>query len=298
MSRTDFESEIIIMEEEEFRRFLMHQKLLNEQVNCEICESNLIICKYEKVSDGFAWHCLVSSCLAYKKKVSLRHGGFFEGFRLPLKLILRVLYRWSVNQSQESIVSSLNIIGRTYKKIILKFLDYVERHGNQDEKMGGPGKIVQVDETALNHGVKAHRGRAPTNKTDALCIIEYDTKITKAYACVIGDKKATTLLPIICDKVLPFSTIHTDEHKSYCGLNELGFNHDTVCHKRAFINFETGANTQAVESFNNEVKLEIKRRKGILTTKRSEFLKEFVWRFNHKESRFAKIWEMLKIKDL
>lgn len=73
--------------------------------------------------------------------------------------------------------------------------------------MGGPGKIVQVDETALNHSVKAHRGRAPLNKTDALCIIEYDTKISKAYACVIKDKKATTLLPIICDKVLPFSTI-------------------------------------------------------------------------------------------
>lgn len=61
------------------------------------------------------------------------------------------------------------------------------------------------------------------------------------------------------------------------------------------MNFDTGVNTQAVKSFNNEVKLEIKRRKGILTSKRPEFLEEFVCKFNHKDLRFAKIWEILKI---
>ena len=41
----------------------------------------------------------------------------------------------------------------------------------------------------------------------------------------------------------------------------MGFVHDTVCHKYTFINPETGANTQAVESFNNSLKLDIKKEK-------------------------------------
>ena len=34
--------------------------------------------------------------------------------------------------------------------------------------MGGPGKIVQIDETMLNYKAKSHRGRSPSNKTDSV----------------------------------------------------------------------------------------------------------------------------------
>lgn len=58
----------------------------------------------------------------------------------------------------------------------------------------GPGKIVQADETSLNHKIKAHRG--PRNKTDVFCIVKYDTSITRAFACVIENKYANTIIPI------------------------------------------------------------------------------------------------------
>ena len=73
-------------------------------------------------------------------------------------------------------------------------------------------------------------------------------------------KKLLTILPIICANVASNSIIHTDEHKSYSALNNMGFVHDTVCHKYTFINPETGANTQAVESFNKSLKLDIKKK--------------------------------------
>jgi hypothetical protein len=82
----------------------------------------------------------------------------------------------------------------------------------------------------------------------------------------------------------------------YGKLNDIGYIHYIVCHKYEFVNRQSGVNTQAVESFNNELNLEIKRRKGILTTKRPEFLIEFVWKFNNNEKRFLKMWELLKIK--
>lgn len=66
--------------------------------------------------------------------------------------------------------------------------------------------IVQADETALKQ-VKAHSGRAPHNKTDALCIIELDSCITRAFACVIENKKSETIILIPIDKVAEGSII-------------------------------------------------------------------------------------------
>jgi transposase len=153
----------------------------------------------------------------------------------------------------------------TYKKIINKFLNICKSKDVQLGKLGGLGVLVEVDETALNHKIKAHRRRAPRNKTDALCIVEVDDVITRAYSCVIPNKKADTMLPIILENVALVSKVWTDGHLSYGKLSQFGYDHATVCHKREFVNYETGVNTQAVESFNNEVNLEIKRRKCLKT---------------------------------
>ena len=88
---------------------------------------------------------------------------------------------------------------------------------------------------------------------------------------------------------------NTDEHKSYKTLEKLNFVHNGVCHKYNFVNPVNGVHTQSVESFNNSVKLEIKRRKGVRHYHRESFLKEFCWKFNNKNSRLEKILEILKI---
>ncbi len=116
-------------------------------------------------------------------------------------------------------------------------------------KLGGSYMVVQIDETMMNFKVKSHRGRSPTNRTDALCIVEIYEGITRAFATVIPNKCAGTLMPIICLQVAPNSIIWTDEHKSYAFLKDFTFTHDSVCHKYHFINSETGVNTQAVETF-------------------------------------------------
>ena len=152
-----------------------------------------------------------------------------------------------------------------------------------DDKFGGYGNIVQIDETMLNYKCKSHRGRSSSNRTDALCIVEVRHGIKRAYACIIPNKESATLIPIIQKYVYSGSVIWTDEHRSYGKLKEL-FRHSTVCHKYEFINSLNGSNTQAVESFNNELKLQIKREKGIFTTNRNLFLKRFIFFFNNSEN--------------
>ncbi|KCZ76129.1 hypothetical protein H311_02880 [Anncaliia algerae PRA109] len=91
--------------------------------------------------------------------------------------------------------------------------------------MGGCGSIVQIDETMLNFKSKSHRGRSPLNKTDALVIVEVNNIVSQIYADAIENKKNETIMPIICDHVVTGAEIHTDEHKLYNSLGEVGYIH-------------------------------------------------------------------------
>ncbi|KAG0438258.1 hypothetical protein DMUE_3196 [Dictyocoela muelleri] len=112
----------------------------------------------------------------------------------------------------------------------------------------------------VNYKCKSHRGWSPKNRTDALRIVEIRNVIERAYACGIPNNKMVNIVPIIKKVVAAGSIIWTDEHSSYSRLNG-AFQHSTVCHKYEFINNTTGTNTQAVESFNNCIKYEIKKTK-------------------------------------
>lgn len=298
MSIDQLENELSSMSIKEMIRIFRKVGLLKRSQKCDHCDVIMLEKKYEQVDEGFTWRCNNKNCNKYRNRKSIRCESFFNGFRITMLQIIKILLKWSINTPQVTICSGMNIDKRTVKKVINKFLNIVKMYDTTEEKMGGPGILVEIDETALNHNMKAHRGRAPRNKTDALCIVEVDYKITRAFACVIPNKKAETMLPIIVENVEKGSKIWTDEHKSYSSLNSIGYSHDTVCHKREFVNQETGVNTQAVESFNNEIKLEIKRRKGIRIEKRQDFLHEFVWKFNNRHSdRFIKILHLIKINN-
>ncbi|MGL6009029.1 MAG: hypothetical protein ACRC1D_06200, partial [Culicoidibacterales bacterium] len=55
-------------------------------------------------------------------------------------------------------------------------------------KLSGPGKVVQIDDTMLNYKCKSHRGHSPSNKTDALVIVEFVDKIKRVFAVCIKKK--------------------------------------------------------------------------------------------------------------
>lgn len=125
-------------------------------------------------------------------------------------------------------------------------------------------------------------------------ITEVKDGISRIYAEVIQNKTIEIIMPIICERVVSGSEIHTDEHRTYFALSRHGFRHKSVCHKYMFINRENNCNTQVVESINNEIKLEIKRSKGILTSSRSLFLSEFIWMWNNKTNPVIAIYRLLK----
>ncbi|KCZ77887.1 hypothetical protein H311_01095, partial [Anncaliia algerae PRA109] len=252
--------------------------------------------KYKKSYDCFAWRCLNKHCSKNKSYFNIRTDSFFEGFICEFKVVLQIVTKYACRQPRHSIKSSLDVSDSLIVKVINKISNLIPSTDFTSKKLGGPFKIIQIDETMLNFKVKSHRGRSPHNRSDALCIIEKGMEHTKAFATIIPDKKESTLVPIICSQVAENSIIWTDEFKSYYNLSKYNFIHNTVCHKYQFINHSTGVNTQAVESFNNELKLEIKRRKGIKNEKRNDFLKEFCFIYNNKDRLFDAVLDLINVQ--
>ncbi|KAI4293553.1 hypothetical protein PAPHI01_2827, partial [Pancytospora philotis] len=113
--------------------------------------------------------------------------------------------------------------------------------------MGGKDVIVQADESLFAAKQKNHVGRV-TPQIWVFSICEKDSVPIKTYFSVVEKRDADALLPLIQQVVIKGSTIHTDEWPAYKKLKELGYKHETVCHKREFVNKKNGAHTQRIES--------------------------------------------------
>lgn len=231
-----------------------------------------------------------------KKLHNAKKGVFFEDLNISIKDVLRIVLRYGTRTPEYVIKRQLNTSNCTIEKVLHKLISKMSPPDFSNNKLGGPNKVVQIDETMLNHSMKAHRGRSPSNRTDSLCIVEcIEGRIIRCFARIIPDKTQTTIVPIITSQVCPNSIIHTDEHGAYYNLRNFFFYHGTVCHKYTFVNEETGVHTQAIESFHNELKLEIKRRKGVLTENRERFLTEFCYYFNNRSSFLDAILSLIKV---
>ncbi|KCZ76178.1 hypothetical protein H311_02832, partial [Anncaliia algerae PRA109] len=120
-------------------------------------------------------------CLVYKKRTIIRIFYFFENMNTDFLAIFKVVIAWFIDQPTHSIINKLNLCHSTIRKIILKIggVDF------SNDKLRDINKKVRIDETMFNFKCKSYHGRSPSIQTDALYIIAFDGKITRAFAKVI-----------------------------------------------------------------------------------------------------------------
>lgn len=145
-------------------------------------------------------------------------------------------------------------------------------------QIGGPGIIVQIDETLMakrKHNV-GHRveqrwvfgGYCPTTKEGFLELIQ--------------DKSANTLHPLIRKYIAPGSIIHSDCHRTYISIPRIPvqppYQHANVNHSQNFVDPVTGAHTNHVECYWKNAKMRFKQMCGVHNTMLPSHLDEFLWR--------------------
>lgn len=141
--------------------------------------------------------------------------------------------------------------------------------------MGGPGIIVEIDETKLGKR-KYNRGHRVEG---AWVLVGVErTEERRVFLVHVADRSSRTLLEVISRHVAVGSIIYTDMWKGYSSINtRLGLEHHTVNHSKGFKDWHTGVHTNTVEGTNNGLKYHIHARNRTANSM-EEHLLEFIWR--------------------
>lgn len=193
-------------------------------------------------SDGFVWRCSNKSC---NKKISIRTGSWFEKHKLTLEKVLLITYFWVYKASESFVRHELDIASQT----VVDWYNYSREVctcilEKSSEKIGGVGKIVEIDESKFGKR-KFHKGR----RVDGVWVfggIERETK--RCFFTTVADRTRETLLEIIKNNIQPGTTIISDCWKAYDILDREGFEHLKVNHSLNFVDPDTGAHTNTIES--------------------------------------------------
>ena len=119
----------------------------------------------------------------------------------------------------------------------------IEMSGEMDTDIGDLEDIVEIDESVFGKKQKYGKGKA-TKKTWVFGIAQRSTKHT--IFKVVKDRMNETLLPIIQEHIKVDSTIFHDDWAGYRNLQDLGYHHGSVCHKREFVS-KSGVCTNLIE---------------------------------------------------
>ena len=134
---------------------------------------------------------------------------------------------------------------------------------------------VEADESYFGGKRKGKRGRGAAGKVPVFGLLKRGGKV---FAEVISDAKASTLMPLIFEKVVPDSIVYTDTFSSYNALDVSDFKHERINHSKLFADKKNHIN--GIENFWNQAKRHLRKFNGVPKKNFRLFLKECEWRFN------------------
>jgi len=221
-------------------RLYLESRLWPNGVKCPKCGSGERITARK---DGFY------SCNACAKfKFTVRTGTIFGRSHVPLHKWIYAMYLLVTARKGISSLQLSKEIGITQKSAWFVLQRLREACGKDIEKLRG---FVEVDETFIggkegnkHENKKLKQGRGSVGKISVLGMRERGGN-TKAFT--IEGNDLGTVQQAIFDNVEVGSTLYTDEHKAFSGLDGLLFKHRSVNHSAGV--FGRGpVNTNSIES--------------------------------------------------
>ena len=135
---------------------------------------------------------------------------------------------------------------------------------------------IEVDESYFGGKRKGKRGRGAAGKVPVFGLLKRGGKV---YTKIIPNAKATTLMPIMQERILPDSVVYTDCLSSYNVLDISCFKHYRINHSELFADRKNHIN--GIENFWNQAKRHLRKFNGVPTDHFHLYLKECEWRFNN-----------------
>ena len=246
-------------------------------------------------SDKLVWRCRrIHKCIRQDNtyvtkdvKVSIRHMSWLVDCKISLSSVIELLYCWAHQYPTKELIKEVEISNRTYIEWAVFLRDTcLSSVLEESDQIGGPGIEVEIDECKFGRR-KYYRGHYVKGKWIFGGREKYDK--TKIFMVPVESRDSSTLLPLIEKYIAKGSIIHSDCWKSYSQLSKMGYEHVTVNHSKQFINKETAACTNCIESDWRHAKVSVPRY-GIHRGHHEGYLAQFLWhRKNSHVDKFLKI---------
>ena len=208
-------------------------------------------------------------------------GTPMEKSRTPLHKWFFAIYLFSTSRHRVSAMELKRQLGVTYKCAWRMAHEIRKYMAKIDDEFPLDGD-VEADETYIG-GKKegGKRGRGAEGKAIVFGMLERGGDVMTK---VVPNVQKRTLQPIIKENILPGSTVHTDELRSYMGLGREGYLHQTVNHGAGEYS-RNGCHVNSLEGFWARLKLSIQGTHVHVSPKHLwKYVKEFEFRYNRRKN--------------
>jgi transposase len=247
-------------------------------IPCPKCERET---RHHRIKARPAYSCQFCGHLEYPMK-----GTIFEGSSTSLKLWFYGMYLMASTRGGISAKQLEREVGVSYPTALRMFRQVRSLLGQDDDPFSG---TVEMDEAYWGGKDKwRHAGqhKGPGAKTMVFGMAQRGSNGSKGKVHVKVPKGNAnmTWYPVAAAKVLPASTVYTDDWKPYRSLEHVGYAHERVSHsQKVYVSGDVHTNT--IEGFWSLV------RRGIAGTYHSvstrhlqSYLDEYAFRYNHRDA--------------
>lgn len=246
--------------------------------DCPKCGPGRVFRKYAMSNRNTSW-----TCTACGHHVHPTAGTIFHKSSTSLHLWFYAMYLMVSTRCGISAKQLERELGVTYKTAWRMFTLIRNELMTQDEEV--LRDEVEADETYMGgrrRGTKRGRPQAGSHKTPVFGMAERGGHVV---ALTVENAKASTLMPHMLKRILPKSTVYTDEWSAYAQLGRQGYQHERI-HHSAGVYVSGNVHTNTIEGFWSLVKRGIGGTHHAVSAKYLQgYLNEYAWRYNRRKDR-------------
>jgi transposase-like protein len=262
-----------------------------ENAVCPKCQIVRAFKRYETRQTRPSWTC--TGCGHHLHPLA---GTIFEKSSTSLHLWFYAMYLMTSTRCGISAKQLERELGVTYKTAWR--MAHLIRHKlmKQDSEPFDSGNPVEADETYMGGRRRGtgRVGRPAEGEGNKAAVFGMVQRQGKVFAAIVPSVKSGTLFPFIMERVLPGSTVYTDEYKPYDGLQAAGFHHRRIMHSQK-VYMQGDVHTNTMEGFWSLVKRGVGGVYHSVSAKHLQgYLNEYAWRYNERNSPRAKFSTLLR----
>jgi len=244
---------------------------------CETCQKER---KHYRVTGRTAYAC--DRCGNHIYPLA---GTIFEKSTTPLRIWFQAMYLMGSTRCGISAKQIQRETGVTYKTAWRIFRQIRSLLSELDMQL--EGSTVEMDECYVGGRPRGKRGGPkwlePSKKAVVAGVVERKTGKGRVIARVVDDASKKTLQDFAHEFILPESTVFTDEHPSYTGLDKT-YTHHRIQHA-AGVYVKGDVHTQTIEGFWSLVQNGIRGVYHSVSKKYLQtYLNEYAFRYNRRDS--------------